>query len=71
MTCRGYRTMDSVWKKICALDPDWNGSILLLNEIYPTKMNKIYMNICWHNLCEKYLCGGISEEDWIKIDREV
>lgn len=71
MTRRGYRTMNSVWDKICALDPDWDGKVLPLEEIYLMKMNRTYKIICWHNLCEKYLCGGISQEDWNKIDKKV
>ena len=67
MTKRGYRTMNSVWDKICALDPDWNGTIKPLEEIYVNKMKKSYYNICWHNLYEKFLCGGITPEDWGRI----
>jgi len=65
MTSRGYRTMDSVWNKIISLKPDYN--LLSFEEIYPEKMNKDYLNICYYNLYEKYLCGGISEEYWNRI----
>lgn len=30
-------------------------------------MDKKYFLICLSNLEEKYLCGGISEEDWQRI----
>ena len=65
MTHRGYRTMDSVWKKIVALKPNWE--LVHLMDIYPQKMNDTYLEICSWNLYEKYLCGGISEEDMKKI----
>lgn len=65
MTKRGYRTMDSVWKKITHLKPDWNR--LPHNEIYKEKMNYEYFTICYYNLYEKYLCGGIKEEDYYQI----
>lgn len=65
MTKRGYRTMNSVWDKIVSLKPNYN--ILPLEEVYKEKMNNTYYCICWYNLFEKYLCGGIKEEDWIKI----
>ena len=65
MTRRGYRTMNSVWEKIVALKPDY--SILPLKEVYARKMNNTYFDICWYNLYEKYLCGGIRDEDWVKI----
>lgn len=65
MTKRGYRTMDSVWKKIASLKPDWKQ--LSFNEIYKEKMNNDYLKICFYNLWEKYLCGGIKELDYQNI----
>lgn len=67
MTSRGYRTMDSVWNKITSLKSDYN--ILSFEEIYPEKMNDLYLMICYHNLLEKTLCGGIKKEDWDKIQK--
>ena len=66
MTKRGYRTMDSVWKKITALaNNDYN--ILPFDEVYKEKMNKEYFTICYYNLYEKILCGGIQEPYSSKI----
>lgn len=66
MTRRGYRTMDSVWKKICSVcDEDYN--ILPLNEIYQGWMNDEYFTICYYNLKEKWMRGGISDKDWENI----
>lgn len=65
MTRRGYRTMNSVWEKIVSLKPDYY--LLPLDNIYPKKMDHLYFNICLYNLCEKHLCGGISDEDWERI----
>ena len=36
--------------------------------IYEDKMNKEYLKICYYNLLEKYRCGGISHEEWQKIE---
>ena len=65
MTRRGYRTMNSVWGKITSLKSNY--TILPLEVIYPEKMDTLYLNICYYNLYEKYLCGGIKQEDWDKI----
>ncbi len=65
MTRRGYRTMNSVWEKIVSLKSDY--TLLPLKEVYVKKMNNTYFDICWYNLYEKYLCGGIKDEDWVKI----
>ena len=65
MTNRGYKTMNSVWDKITSLKPDWER--LPHNKIYNEKMDNIYLTICYYNLFEKYLCGGIKEEDYNKI----
>lgn len=68
MTKRGYRTMNSVWEKITSLKTDW--TLRPLNEVYPEKMNEVYMEICSWNLYEKYLCGGITEENMKKIEEK-
>ena len=65
MTLRGYRTMNSVWEKIVALKPSY--SILSLEQVFSEKMDWDYYVICYFNLEEKYLCGGIKEEDWKRI----
>lgn len=65
MTRRSYKTMDSVWNKIVALKPSWNR--LPPSDIYPQKMNKEYMLICYYNLYEKFLCGGFSKENFDSI----
>lgn len=67
MTRRGYRTMNSVWDKIVSLKPDY--TILSLKEVYARKMNNTYFDICWYNLYEKYLCGGIQNMDWLNIEQ--
>ena len=66
MTRRGYRTMDSVWNKIVMLKPNWE--LLNLIDVYPEKMNDIYLEICSWNLYEKYTCGGISNNDMKQIE---
>ena len=65
MNRRGYRTMNSVWEKITSLKPDWN--FLSYDEIYKEKMNDIYLKICYYNLYEKYICGGIDGFEFGKI----
>lgn len=67
MTKRGYKTMNSVWEKIVALKPDY--TILPLERVYFNKMDDTYRAICYYNLYEKYMCGGISKEDWQKIEK--
>lgn len=67
MTKRGYRTMNSVWEKIVSLKSNWVR--LPHNEIYKEKMNNTYLEICYYNLYEKYLCGGIDSYDFGKIIR--
>ena len=67
MTKRGYRTMNSVWEKIVSLKENY--TIVPKEQIYYEKMNPVYLDICYYNLYEKFLCGGISEEDWERIPR--
>lgn len=41
---------------------DWE-----LNEIFLDWHNDRYLKQCYYNLQEKYDCGGILENEWIKI----
>ena len=66
MTNRGYRTMDSVWNKIVSLKPDYK--LLPFELVYKEKMNAAYMEICYWNLREKWICGGIGSSEFINID---
>ena len=72
MTSREYRTMDSVWNKITslAIGPDNSWYIVDFDDLYSNWMDNTYLTICYWNLYEKYNCGGITEEEWIKIDNE-
>lgn len=36
-------------------------------DIFPKKMNDVYLRQCYYNLEEKYMCGGISENEWQQI----
>lgn len=36
--------------------------------IFKEKMNERYLKQCLYNLQEKYDCGGISQEEWQKIE---
>lgn len=65
MSRRGYHTMDKVWDKICSVCPNYD--ILPIDEIYKGWMDKDYMEICYYNLFEKFLRGGITEKDWSSI----
>ena len=69
MTRRGYRTMESVWNKIyCTRESDYGEmEILPLAELFPDWHNHRYLVQCYHNLEEKYDCGGVSEEAFQKI----
>lgn len=66
MTRRGYRTMNSVWDKIASLAEGYN--ILPIDELFPEWHNNTYWTICYYNLKEKWMCGGVKEEDWNKIE---
>lgn len=67
MTRRGYKTMDKVWDKIASVTND--KTIVSTEDIYSSWMDYTYYVICYYNLYEKYLCGGISQADWDRIDQ--
>ena len=37
-------------------------------KLFEEKMNERYLKQCLYNLQEKYDCGGISREEWQKIE---
>ena len=63
LTNRNVRTMNSVWDKITSLNPTY--SILPLEEVYPDKMDNLYLKICYYNLLEKYICGMFDDMSMI------
>ena len=65
MTRRGYRTMDSVWKKIVSTADKYE--MVSLENLFPGWHNEKYMRQCIYNLEEKYDCGGVKEDEFKKI----
>lgn len=69
MTARGYRTTSTVWDKIVNLEPSWKE--IPINKLFSGWQTGRYLKQCYYNLEEKYDCGGISPEDWAKIEKVV
>lgn len=44
--------------------------IPFLENLFDGKMNDRYLKQCLYNLQEKYDCGGISKEEWEKIEEK-
>ena len=65
MTQRSYRTMQSVMDKIISLKPDYIP--VAFEQLYADKMTIDYLQICYWNLYEKFVCGGISDNEWDQI----
>ena len=38
-----------------------------IKQIYADWHNDVYLRECLYNLEEKYLCGGIAQDDWLLI----
>lgn len=72
MTERGYRTTDKVWDKITSVKADYKENSFQLqpfDTLYSGWMDNEYFMICYYNLKEKWLRGGIKDEDWNKIKK--
>ena len=65
MTKRGYRTMQSVMDKIISLKPNYTS--VTFEQLYEDKMTIDYLQICYWNLYEKFICSGISSNEWDHI----
>jgi len=61
---RGYHYKEKSFKKYLPL---WS-TYITRNDLFSNWHNERYLVQNYFNLQEKYDCGGISEEDWNKID---
>lgn len=71
---RGYKYTSTAYTKfVCNLDKVSKNYLKPLNkdDIFPNWYNRRYLLQCYYNLEEKYDCGGISEEDFMKIHKKV
>lgn len=67
MTARGYHCDFSRFSRWWVnRNRDWE-----YNEIFPEWHTDRYLRQCYHNLEEKYDCGGISDEEWFKFHKFV
>lgn len=48
-------------------ETNFNNTNMDLSDIYKEWHNERYFLQCYYNLQEKYDCGGIDEEEWMKI----
>lgn len=71
MTKRGYRTMDRVWANICSVVDNNDYNIVPIEEVFPAWHDDEYLRICYWNLYEKHIRGGISDEVWRPIHEYV
>lgn len=66
MKNRGYKVdTNKFWKHFSIGD---NYQIPTHEELYSDWHNVRYFKQCFSNLEEKYDCGGINEEEWLKIN---
>lgn len=66
MLVRGYKVdLSKFWKYFSVGD---NYEIPDFEDLYKDWHNERYYKQCYHNLEEKYDCGGITEEEWMKIN---
>lgn len=63
---RGLKASMSVRDKIYSVcDTD---NKVTYNELFPEWHTDRYLRQCYYNLQEKYDCGGISQEEWDKLE---
>lgn len=73
LTNRNYNIKKETCKKFLSYmnisENDFNSININFSDIYKDWHNDRYLSQCYYNLQEKYDCGGIDEEEWIKINR--
>jgi uncharacterized protein (TIGR02328 family) len=69
MIKRGYKCDTKNFKKRYSMTMETAKCVPIpYNTIFKNKMNERYLKQCLYNLQEKYDCGGISQEEWQKIE---
>lgn len=51
--------------------PSLDNLSIMYSDIYYEWHTKQYLKQCYYNLQEKYDCGGITEEEWEKIQKRM
>lgn len=64
MRRRGYRCDVNKFTKYFNC---WSNFKIYYGNIFRRWHNRRYFDQCYYNLQEKYDCGGISDEEWRKI----
>lgn len=65
MVCnRSYTVSTKTIKKLQDYIDFEIDSEVIENKIFKDWHNDLYLKICIYNLYEKYLCSGISQEEW-------
>lgn len=64
---RGYKVNGDKMKAYFAAH-NVLGTSVFYNRPFAGKMTDRYLAQCYFNLQEKYDCGGVSEEEWQKIE---
>ena len=68
MIKRGYKCDTKNFKKRYSMTMETAKCVPIpYDTIFKNKMNERYLKQCLYNLQEKYDCGGISQEEWQKI----
>lgn len=62
MLQRGYKCDEERFTKWLHI-----GFVGLTLNLFPNWHNDIYLRQCLYNLEEKYICGGIPDEEWQRI----
>lgn len=64
MNARGYKCDFSKFDKYMS---EFKNSDIAVEELFYFWHNRRYYVQCYHNLEEKYDCGGISIDEWVKV----
>lgn len=66
---RGYHCDFSKFgKSFVSVFGDDNPFFLSVNDLFPGWMNERYLTQNYYNLQEKYDCGAITDDEWVKIE---
>ena len=72
MNKRGYKiskqSSENFIKNVCKAEFENKFGIMFCDELYEYWMNDRYLVQCYYNLQEKYDCGGLTKDEWSKVN---
>ena len=71
MNKRNYKISDRTLLKWSTFFSQYKIKKIEFSDIFESWHEKLYLKMCYYNLLEKFMCGGIKAEEFEKIRKKI